>query len=153
MIEKEQIFKPSIEQLTTDIKKEALIALLFTCFGALVLLLTTPYAKPFLLFLFLLLVYPYRFFKFKKSIEDRYIKILNNQVTQENPDLPRGMRNLNLTNYKKAKLRSNDILLIDKQGISLGEHIDLKGYSEKQLIFSTIENIIKNHNETSSTNG
>lgn len=146
MNEKEINFKPSVEQLKTDMKKEAFVGFLYILFFAIALVLMKQYIIPLFFPLFLLVLF-YRYFKFKSNIEDRFIRIENNQVIQETPDLPRGMRLINLEVYKRAKFKSNKIFLIENQGISIGMCIDLKGYPEKSLIFATIENRIKNHNE------
>lgn len=143
MNEKEINFKPSVEQLKTDMKKEAFVGFLYILFFAIALVLMKQYIIPLFFPLFLLVLF-YRYFKFKGNIEDRFIRIENNQVIQETPDLPRGMRLINLEVYTRAKFKSNKIFLIENQGISIGMCIDLKGYPEKSLIFATIENRIKN---------
>jgi len=146
----EIIFKPTLEQLKIDKKKEAVNYILICLCASVVFILLEASALILLLPFGFLPIY-HKYMKIKKSLNYRWIKIRNDVVLQDAPGMHIELKKIPYAVYRSAGIRWGEIYFKMKKQklsvnmkISLGS-INLAGYPDKEKIAYKINEKIQQY--------
>ena len=144
------IFKPTIDQLRQDKKKELVSSILTGIFIVIIFFIMNQYnliplgILPFC-------AYFYHYVRFKNTINKRSIQIKESNISIEAPGLHNALKEISLKDYEHAELKGNILFLhLPKQKLSMkmqlkiGGDPDLTGYPDKNKIVEIVNEKIKN---------
>lgn len=146
----ETFYKPTLEQLKIDIKKE-MTKYFVICILASLIFLMLEAAALILLLPFGFIVFYHKYITIRKSLNYRWIKIRDDSVLQDAPGMNVEIKKIPYTFYSGASLSGQQITLkVEKQKLSLDMKISLvsihlEGYPDKEKIAREIDERIKQY--------
>jgi hypothetical protein len=149
-MKEEMIFKPTLEQLKIDKKREVFKYLAICVLAAMSFILLEAAALTLFLPIGLIVIY-YRYISFKKGIVFRYVRVKKDMILQDAPGMHIKLKRIKYDDYCGAQLRGEQVYLkMEGQKLSMNMKIslgtiNLEGYPDKEKIANEINERIKQY--------